>query len=445
MAKISIHGLGYVGLVTGLCLAKGGAHKVIGYEVDKKKVDLLRNKKAYIYERGLQELLEEGIESCSFIPTSDFSETIDSELDLICVGTPSLPNGDANLRYVEEVAKNIGKHMQSYKVIATKSTVPPMTHSKVESLIKAELKNRGADIEFDIASVPEFLKEGTAVWDFEHPDRIVVGTKSDRAKSLLTNVFRRYVLNGHPIITMQPIEAEMVKYAANTFLANKIAFTEELSQMCDLAGADVLNVLKGMCADNRIGSSFFKPGPGYGGSCFPKDVQAFAKFAESLGLETRIISNIHQTNEMHKEYLVNKILKEYNYDVYGKVFAVWGLTFKAETDDVRESASLKLVGRLTYNGATVHCFDPKGEENFRRHFPESEKVKYFSDKYSATKNADALIIMTEWHDFREPNVDLLEQNLQGKTVFDFRNLYANSISEEEMKSKGFRYFGVGRK
>jgi len=447
--KIAIHGLGYVGLITGLCFAENEDNTIIGCEVDSQKVEMLKQGKPYIYEKGIQDLLNDALKRGNFIPTTDFSKTSEATIDLIAVGTPSNPDGSANLKYVEEVAINIGKNIENYKVIATKSTIPAGTHLTIERLIKKEIEKRNKNIEFDVASIPEFLKEGTAVQDFSKPDRIVIGTNSFKAKMLLEKLFKPYVLNGHPIIHMNPLESEMVKYASNGMLALKIAFTEELAQLADQLSShlgvevDVLNVLKGMCTDSRIGNQFFKPGPGYGGSCFPKDTQALADTAKTIGLDTQIIANINPTNENHKDFLIDKIFSHYG-NITGKTFGIWGLAFKAETDDVRDSASLKLVKRLTEAGAKVQCFDPKATEEFQKHFPESESIKYFKDKYSTLKNTDALIVMTEWKTFRTPDLELLIENMDEKTIFDFRNLYAQGL-DKQMKDSGFEYYGVGRK
>ncbi len=443
--KIAVHGLGYVGLVTGLSFAQNEDNTVIGYEVDPEKLRLLEQRKPYIYEKGLQDLLNEALERGNFIPTRDFSKTSEALVDLIAVGTPSNFDGSANLKYVESVAKDIGKNMQGYKVIATKSTVPAGTHLMVEDIVKKESQGKN----FDIASIPEFLKEGTAVEDFSKPDRIVIGTKSEKARNILETLFRPYVLNGHPIIHMNPLESEMVKYASNGMLALRIAYSEELSQLADRLSehfgqeVDVLNVLKGMCADKRIGGHFFKPGPGYGGSCFPKDTQALSDTAKRIGLKTRIIENINKTNEEHKDYLIDRIFQHYDENLEGKTFGLWGLAFKAETDDVRESASLKLVKRLS-DKARVQCHDPKATEEFKKHFPESDSIKYFDSKYDALENADALIVMTEWQSFRTPDLELLKEKMKGKTIFDFRNLYAQGL-DRLMKDSGFAYLGVGRK
>lgn len=452
--KLNIIGTGYVGLVTGACFAENEDNHVICSDIDERKINMLKSGKIPIYESGLEDLVQEGLERGNLEFTTDIGYAINESLvNFICVGTPSKEDGSADMRYVEAGAREIGKAMNDYKVVVDKSTVPLGTSKKVKGWIVEELTKRGAyepgTIQFDVVSCPEFLKEGTAVDDFSKPDRVVIGVDSERAERIMLELFAPFSMNRKPIV-MKPQEAEMVKYGANSFLANKISFVQELSRIADaysgLSGdrIDILKVLSGVCTDSRVGNVFMKPGPGYGGSCFPKDTREAAELVERLGLEAPLLSNINYSNGIHKRFLLEKVLNHYHSGLEGKTIGIWGLAFKAKTDDVRESAALTFIEGLLEKKATVKCYDPEAMEQAKIILGDS--VTYTKDKYDAAKGAHGLIVVTEWNDFRTPNWTKLHSEMAEPVIFDFRNLYSQQSPELEkrIKSLGFKYYGVGR-
>ncbi len=452
--NLNMIGTGYVGLVTGACFAKNEDNKVICADVDAKKIEMLKKGQIPIYEDGLEQLVKEGLERGNLIFTTDIDYAVKNSLvNFICVGTPSKEDGSADLKYVEAVARSIGQSINEYKIIVDKSTVPLGTSKRVSEWIHQEILAKPAFFEYDIVSCPEFLKQGTAVDDFSKPDRVVIGVNSEKAKKIIIDLFAPFVLNGKPIITMLPQEAELVKYLANSFLASKVSFVNEAARIADkyteLTGEkiDVTKVLEGVCSDSRIGSVFMTPGPGYGGSCFPKDTREAAELATRLDLDLPVICSINKSNEIHKEYLLEKVIKSYDM-LDTKTIAVWGLSFKAETDDIRESASITLINGLLEKGAKIQCNDPEAMDIAKKIF--GDKVSYFANKYDAAKDADGLIVATEWSQFRTPDLEQLNSIMREKKIFDFRNLYGSKKGqsyeplENRIKLMGFKYYGVGR-
>lgn len=447
--KLNMIGTGYVGLVTGACFSENEDNHVICSDIDEKKIKLLKEGKIPIYEHGLEDLVKEGLERKNLEFTTDLTYAVDNSMvNFICVGTPSKQDGSADLKYVESAARAIGRSMNDYKVVVDKSTVPLGTSRAVQKWIRDEQAKRSVNIPFDIVSCPEFLKEGTAVDDFSKPDRVVLGVDSEKAEKIMLELFAPFSMNRKPIV-MKTQEAEMVKYGANSFLANKISFVQELSRIAETYGnlhgdkIDILKVLSGICTDSRIGNVFMKPGPGYGGSCFPKDTREAAGLVERLGIEAPLLSNINRSNDIHKKFLLNKVLNYYT-DLQGKTLGIWGLAFKANTDDVRESAALTFIEGLLERNASVNCYDPQGMEQTKKIF--GDRITYSEDKYGATKGAHGLIIVTEWKHFRTPNWEKLHREMAQPVIFDFRNLYSQQSSELEkrIRTMGFDYYGVGR-
>ncbi|RUM31680.1 MAG: UDP-glucose 6-dehydrogenase, partial [Aquifex sp.] len=395
--KLSVIGGGYVGLVTAACFSHVG-HEVLVVEKIPEKVELLRHGKSPIYEPGLEELLREGIKEGRLNFTTDIKEGVEfSEVIFVCVGTPSNPDGSADLSQVEEVARLTAKYMNGYKLLVNKSTVPVGTQQKVKRTLKLYLK--GKDVEFDVASNPEFLREGHAVKDFLEPDRIVIGVESERAKEILLEIYKPITEKGFPILVTNPPTAEIIKYASNTFLATKISFINMIADLCEKVGANVEEVASGMGYDRRIGKEFLKAGLGWGGSCLPKDTKAFIRILEDFGVDATILKGTLSVNESRVDRLIRK-LKEALWILKGKMIAVWGLSFKPNTDDIREAPSLRVIERLLREGAKVRAYDPKAVENFKRIFVEGEDLKYFHDKYKAVEGAEALLILTEWDEFK---------------------------------------------
>jgi UDPglucose 6-dehydrogenase len=437
--KIVVVGTGYVGLVTGACLAEVGT-EVICVDVNVQKIENLKSGILPIYEPGLDELVERNYKKKRLHFCTNLAEAIiGAQVVFIAVGTPPGEDGSADLQYVLQVAATVGKHMNGYLVVVTKSTVPVGTASKVKDAIANALKERNADIDFDVASNPEFLKEGAAVDDFLKPDRIVIGVESERAKALLHTLYDPFVLNGHPILFMDIPSAEMTKYAANAMLATKISFMNDVANLCELVGANVNEVRKGIGSDPRIGTKFIYPGIGYGGSCFPKDVKALIKTAEQNNYRLRILNAVDEVNNDQKKVMVNKILKHYNNDVSGKIFSVWGLAFKPKTDDMREAPSLTIIDELLSAGAKVQAYDPVSMTEAKHIFNGS--VSLCEDAIKATKDADAIILVTEWPEFRLPDWETIIKNMKEHVIFDGRNIY----NGDEMKEKGFIYYGIGTK
>ncbi len=437
--KIAVIGTGYVGLVTGACFAETGA-TVHCVDIDQEKIDKLNQGIVPIYEPGLDEMIERNRNKNRLFFTTKIEEALkDSEAAFICVGTPSDTDGSADLRYVLSVAHDIGKHLDHYMVVVTKSTVPIGTSEKVRAAVQEELDKRGVDIEFDVASNPEFLKEGDAINDFMKPDRIVIGTDNKRAEDVLRRLYKPFLLNGHPILFMDIPSAEMTKYAANAMLATRISFMNELSRLCEKVGADINWVRKGIGSDPRIGPKFLYAGVGYGGSCFPKDVKALIKTGEENGVELSIIKATEKVNNTQKKILVQKVLNHYNGDIKGKTFSVWGLAFKPNTDDMREAPAIDIINGLLENGAKVKAYDPVAMENAKKIF--GDKIEYSNDEYEALIDSDGLLLVTEWNEFRFLNYKVAERLMRNKVIFDGRNIY----DPQEVRSKGFVYYGIGRK
>lgn len=437
--KISVVGTGYVGLVSGTCFAETGIN-VTCVDVNDKKINGLNNGVIPIYEPGLEDIYKKNVEKGRLIFTTNLAESLEgSEALFIAVGTPPDEDGSADLKYVLGVAREIGKNLDHYMVIATKSTVPVGTSRKVKQAIQEELDKRGVDIAFDVASNPEFLKEGNAVEDFLRPDRIVIGTESDRAKKVMQRLYKPFLLNGHPIIFMDITSSEMTKYAANSMLATKISFINEIANLCEIVGADVEAVRKGIGSDPRIGSKFIYPGTGYGGSCFPKDVQALIRTADEHNYSLEILKAVEAVNYKQKEVLFSKINKHFKGNLKGKKFAMWGLAFKPQTDDMREAPSLVIIDKLLSAGAQVVAYDPVAMEEGKRILGNS--IDFAKDEYEATIDADGMILVTEWPEFRIPNFRVLEKLMKNKVIFDGRNIY----DPEELAELSFEYYAIGRK
>ena len=431
--KIAVIGTGYVGLVTGTCLAETGNH-VCCVDIDERKINKLRQGQITIYEPGLEKLFERNLKEERLTFTTNLAEGIeDAEIIFLALPTPPGEDGSADLQYVLGVSENIGKLLTDYKIIIDKSTVPVGTAEKVHKAISQNYQG-----DFDVVSNPEFLREGVAVEDFMKPDRIVIGTSSDRAKELLTELYGPYVRQGNPIIFMDERSAELTKYAANAFLAVKISFMNEIAQMCERLGADVDMVRKGIGSDDRIGKRFLFPGIGYGGSCFPKDVKALMHSAKEIKYDFKILDAVTHVNEKQKLHLVSKIKRYYNNDLKGKHFAIWGLAFKPNTDDIREAPALEIIDALLEEGATVCAFDPEAMKNVQNIM--GDKISYAELQYDCLNNADALIVATEWNEFRTPDFDKVLQLLKDPVVFDGRNVYDVAV----MEKKGFHYESIGR-
>jgi UDPglucose 6-dehydrogenase len=437
--KISVVGTGYVGLVSGTCFAETGVD-VVCVDVDQKKIDMLNNRKIPIYEPGLEDIFIKNIEKDRLKFTNDLGSSLENAAAVfIAVGTPPDEDGSADLRYVLAVAREIGKHMEQYLVVATKSTVPVGTSVKVKNAIQEELNNRGVNIPFDVASNPEFLKEGSAVEDFLKPDRIVLGTESERAKKVLRRLYKPFILNGHPILFMDITSAEMTKYAANSMLATRISFINEIANLCEILGADIDAVRQGIGSDPRIGNKFLYPGTGYGGSCFPKDVQALIRTGEENGYSLNILKAVEEVNDRQKSILYDKIYRHFNGQLKGLSIALWGLSFKPKTDDMREAPSLVLIEKLLEAGASVIAYDPVAASEARRIL--GKRISIAKDQYDACIDADALVLVTEWSEFRLPNFKVLERLLKNKLIFDGRNIY----DPVELEELSFTYYSIGRK
>jgi UDPglucose 6-dehydrogenase len=436
--KISFIGTGYVGLVSGTCFAEMGVICSC-VDIDKTKIEGLKNGIMPIWEPGLEVMVKRNYEKKRLSFTTDLKESIQgSEACFIAVGTPPDEDGSADLQYVLKVAREIGQNMTDYMVIITKSTVPIGTAEKVRQAVQQELDKRDSNIKFDVASNPEFLKEGDAISDCLHPDRIVVGTDSEKAKEIINRLYKPFVLNGHPIIFMDIPSAELTKYAANAMLATKISFMNDIANFCEKVGADINAVRKGIGSDKRIGPYFIYAGTGYGGSCFPKDVKAIIKTADENNYSLEILKSVENVNERQKSTLFNKLYKYYNGNLKGKKIALWGLSFKPNTDDMREAPALVLIDLLKNAGAEVYGYDPVAMEESKRRIGDS--IIYVKEPYQAIENADALLLVTEWTEFRVLNYPKLEKMKQ-KVIFDGRNIY----DPTEVRTRGFEYFGIGRK
>ena len=432
--KIAVIGTGYVGLVTGTCLAETG-NNVICVDIVEEKVNKMKAGQLPIYEPGLDVLFHRNIEQGRLSFTTNLAEGIkDAQIIFMALPTPPGGDGAADLSYILGAAKDISKLITEYKVIVNKSTVPVGTADKVAAVFAAH-----TNIEVDVVSNPEFLREGVAVEDFMKPDRVVIGTRSDKAKKLMGELYAPYVRQGNPIYYMDERSSELTKYAANSFLATKITFMNEVANLCEIVGADVDAVRKGIGSDDRIGKRFLFPGIGYGGSCFPKDVQALEKAAVEHNYDFKILKSVMEVNEKQKTVLTDKVLKYYKGDIKGKKFALWGLAFKPETDDIREAPALYIINDLVAAGAEVVAFDPEAVENVRALL--GDKISYAKDQYEALEGADALLIATEWSVFRNPDFEKMEEVLKNKVVFDGRNLF----DLEKMIDLGYYYNSIGRK
>ncbi|MBN2635004.1 MAG: UDP-glucose/GDP-mannose dehydrogenase family protein [Prolixibacteraceae bacterium] len=437
--KISVVGTGYVGLVSGTCFAETGVN-VTCVDIDEHKIEKLKNGFIPIYEPGLEDIYKKNVEKGRLEFSTNLAGSLqDAEAVFIAVGTPPDEDGSADLKYVIGVAREIGKNMDHYMVIVTKSTVPVGTSVKVKKAIQEELEKRGDNIPFDVASNPEFLKEGNAVEDFLKPDRIVIGTESEAAIKVMKKLYKPFLLNGHPILFMDITSSEMTKYAANAMLATKISFINDIANLCEIVGADVDNVRKGIGSDARIGNKFIYPGTGYGGSCFPKDVQALIRTADEYNYSLEILKAVESVNYRQKEVLFKKVNVRFKGDLKGKKFAMWGLAFKPKTDDMREAPSLVIIDKLLGAGATVIGYDPVAMEEAHRMI--GDVIGYAKDEYDALIDADALILVTEWPEFRLPNFRVMAKLLKNKIIFDGRNIY----DPEELTEMGFEYYAIGRK
>ena len=435
--KVTIVGSGYVGLVTGACFSEVGIN-VTCVDIDRTKIDNLNKGIIPIYEPGLEDMISRNMKKGRLIFTTNIAEAlIDSEVLFISVGTPPDEDGSADLKYVLAVARDCGKHINDYLLVVTKSTVPVGTSQKVKQALQGELDKRNVKIDFDVASNPEFLKEGAAIDDFLKPDRIVVGLESSRAEELMKSLYKPFTLNGHPVIFMDIISAEMTKYAANSMLAAKISFINDIANLCEIVGADINKVRKGIGSDSRIGHKFIYPGIGYGGSCFPKDVQALIKTASEHNYELRVLKAVEAVNNDQKLVLFNKIMNYFKGDVKGKTIALWGLSFKPQTDDMREAPSLYIVKSLLGAGAIVKAYDPIAIAEAKHHF--GDTISYCEDQYETLIDANCLAILTEWPEFKFPNLKIVQKLLKTPAIFDGRNIY----DKEEMKENGFDYFCIG--
>ncbi|MFY7840929.1 MAG: UDP-glucose dehydrogenase family protein [Lacibacter sp.] len=431
--KIAVVGTGYVGLVTGTCFAETG-NQVTCVDIDKSKVDKLSNGQITIYEPGLEKIFLRNLKEGRLHFTTNLAEGIkDATIIFLALPTPPGEDGSADLKYILGVADDLGKILTDYKVIVDKSTVPVGTADKVQAAIAKNFKG-----EFAVVSNPEFLREGVAVDDFMKPDRVVVGTSDDRAKKIMTDLYAPFVRSGNPVIFMDEKSAELTKYAANSFLAVKISFMNEIARLCERLGADVDMVRKGIGSDERIGKRFLFPGIGYGGSCFPKDVQALVKSSSEVSYDFEILNAVMKVNEEQKLFLMPKINAYFNNDLKGKRFALWGLAFKPNTDDIREAPALYMIDALTEAGATVHAYDPEAMPNVKQVV--GDKIDFAQSQYDALENADALIIATEWSEFRTPEFEKITTMLKNKVIFDGRNVYDRA----QMKELGFFYESVGR-
>ena len=438
--KIAVVGTGYVGLVTGTCFSEMGVH-VTCVDVDQHKIDALKQGIIPIYEPGLETLVHKNMKSGRLQFTTSLEDVInDVEILFSAVGTPPDEDGSADLKYVLEVAHTIGKHLNRYLVVVTKSTVPVGTAQKVKAVIEEELKLRGVDVHFDVASNPEFLKEGNAVKDFMSPDRVVVGVESERARKLMARLYKPFMIVSDRLIFTDIPSAEMIKYAANSMLATRISFMNDIANLCELVGADVNMVRKGIGSDTRIGKKFLYAGCGYGGSCFPKDVKALIKTAEENGYHMRVLQAVEDVNADQKLVLYNKLVKYYGNEsnLKGKTIALWGLAFKPETDDMREAPSLVLIDLLLKAGARIRVYDPVAMDECRRRI--GDRVEYATDMYDAADGCDALLLVTEWKELRMPNVEILSHKMKGRLILDGRNI----LDAEELHQAGFEYHCIGK-
>ncbi|GAB6867469.1 UDP-glucose/GDP-mannose dehydrogenase family protein [Bacteroides acidifaciens] len=436
--KIAIVGTGYVGLVSGTCFAEIGVN-VTCVDTDSEKIESLQKGIIPIYENGLEEMVLRNMKAKRLKFTTSLESCLDDvEVIFSAVGTPPDEDGSADLKYVLEVARTIGRNMKQYKLVVTKSTVPVGTASKVRAVIQEELDKRGVKVDFDVASNPEFLKEGNAISDFMSPDRVVVGVESARAEKLMSKLYKPFLLNNFRVIFMDIPSAEMTKYAANSMLATRISFMNDIANLCEIVGADVNMVRSGIGSDTRIGRKFLYPGIGYGGSCFPKDVKALIKTAEQNGYTMRVLSAVEEVNGRQKSILFEKLMKHFNGDLKGKTIALWGLAFKPETDDMREAPALVLIDKLLKAGCQVRAYDPAAMQECKRRIGDS--IYYACDMYDAVLDADALMLVTEWKEFRLPSWAVIKKTMAQQIVLDGRNIY----EKKEMEELGFTYHCIGK-
>ena len=439
MNNIAVIGTGYVGLVTGTCLSEFG-FDVTCIDNDEKKIEKLKQGEIPIFEQGLASMVKENYQNGRLHFVSEYKEAIqNAEVIFIAVGTPPKEDGSADLNYVLDVVQCIAKYMNEYKIIVNKSTVPVGTAKRVRQLLKEELRKAGKNCDFDIVSNPEFLREGSAVFDFMHPDRIVIGTTSTQAEEAMKQVYEPLYLNNHPFVFCNNETAEMIKYASNAFLAVKIAYVNELSQLAECVGADIKQISKAMGLDGRISGKFLHAGPGYGGSCFPKDTKALCAIAEENGLKMKIVSSAIEANQSQKQNMVCKIMHGMG-SVRNKKIAVLGLAFKPNTDDMREAPAITIIRGLLNDGAIIKAFDPEAMENAKRHVFVQEQIEYATNEYTAVRQADAVVILTEWNQFRKLNLKQIYEAMNEHYFFDLRNIYRR----KDVEAAGFQYFGVGR-
>lgn len=436
--KIAIVGTGYVGLVTGTCFAEIGV-SVTCVDTNSEKIESLKKGIIPIYENGLEEMVLRNVKAKRLKFTTSLESCLDeAEVIFSAVGTPPDEDGSADLSYVLAVARTIGRHMKQYKLVVTKSTVPVGTARKVRSVIQEELDKRGLQVKFDVASNPEFLKEGNAISDFMSPDRVVVGVESERAEKLMTKLYKPFLLNNFRVLFMDIPSAEMTKYAANSMLATRISFMNDIANLCEIVGADVNMVRSGIGSDTRIGRKFLYPGIGYGGSCFPKDVKALIKTAEQNGYVMRVLQAVEEVNELQKGALFEKLQKQFKGDLKGKTITLWGLSFKPETDDMREAPALVLIDKLLHAGCQVRAYDPAAMSECKRRI--GDVVYYATDMYDAVLDADALMLITEWKEFRLPSWAVIKKAMAKRIVLDGRNIY----DKKEMEELGFVYSCIGK-
>ena len=436
--KIAIVGTGYVGLVSGTCFAEIGVN-VTCVDTNKEKIESLQKGNIPIYENGLEEMVLRNMKAKRLKFTTSLESCLDEvEVIFSAVGTPPDEDGSADLKYVLEVARTIGRNMKQYKLVVTKSTVPVGTASKVRAVIQEELDKRGVTVDFDVASNPEFLKEGNAISDFMSPDRVVVGVESARAEKLMSKLYKPFLLNNFRVIFMDIPSAEMTKYAANSMLATRISFMNDIANLCEIVGADVNMVRSGIGSDTRIGRKFLYPGIGYGGSCFPKDVKALIKTAEQNGYTMRVLTAVEEVNENQKSVLFEKLMKQFNGDLQGKTVALWGLAFKPETDDMREAPALVLIDKLLKAGCKVRAYDPAAVQECKRRI--GDTIYYACDMYDAVLDADVLMLVTEWKEFRRASWAVIKKTMSRQIVLDGRNIY----DKKEMEELGFIYHCIGK-
>lgn len=437
--KITVVGTGYVGLVTGTCFSEMG-FEVVCVDVESDKIEGLKRGIVPIYEPGLEKMVTDNYQARRLRFTTDLVPELDgTDIVFIAVGTPPNEDGSADLQYVLDVARTIGKNINKYSLIVTKSTVPVGTMQKVKIAIQEELDKRGAKVEFDIASNPEFLKEGDAINDFMKPDRIVVGVESDRAKELMEKLYKPFMMSNYRLIFTDIPSAEMIKYTANAMLATRISFMNDIANLCEIVGADVDMVRKGIGSDTRIGNKFLYPGCGYGGSCFPKDVKALIKTAEQKGYDMKVLKAVEEVNDIQKSILFDKFKKHFNGELSDKTVAMWGLSFKPETDDMREAPALKLIEKLTQAGVSIKAYDPIAMPEARRRLKTYDNITYCSNKYEAVRKVDALMLVTEWKEFRIADWDHIKQQISSPVIIDGRNIY----DKKELEAKGFIYYRIG--